>query len=675
MATKTGFFAGVRAKLYLSLLLIVALTVAASATGLIAFGRIEQSLARITDRALPVTVLAQDVAVRSGAIVALAPQLAATRRQMERGETISDLEEQGRLLDEAMARLDPFGFPLGGLRKARADLAAALSDLDATVETRLQTQPRRLALSADLARRGEGLKDTLSPAETLADDQKPRRLALRATVAEARALLVQALEAADPRDVGQAKRGYPDAVTAVRTAAAEIADASVAEQVEAFLKIGEGAQGLFAVRQTELDAAQRIPDQLAAVRQAAAAISAAVTALVNVVNDQASAEAGAVAQVLGESFRTLVSVAAVSLVLALIIAWLIVHRTLLRRLDRLVVATERIAGGDLGADIRVAGRDELARMADALAVFRRNAQDVRDLNAQAEDERRHAGDRHRADRLSLADSFRDRVQGILAAVTEDIRQVTDLSAGLSETAGTVSGQMQGLMGRVRAINNNIQAVAGAAAQLSGAIQQVEGRVIQAQGVAETAVRIAGEANAQVTESLTAAQRIGEASRLIEDIAARTNLLALNATIEAARAGEAGRGFAVVAGEVKTLANQTATSTHEIAGQIAEVRRAATGTAEAMRSMDGVVADLNSLTQAMATALQEQGQATGDIARRMADAADETHRVVAVVDEVGKAGEGAASAAAAAQAASGVIQRSAATLGVAVEQYLEDLRAV
>ncbi|GFZ91615.1 hypothetical protein GCM10011497_21970 [Elstera cyanobacteriorum] len=675
MATKTGFFAGVRAKLYLSLLLIVALTVAASATGLIAFGRIEQSLARITDRALPVTVLAQDVAVRSGAIVALAPQLAATRRQMERGETISDLEEQGRLLDEAMARLDPFGFPLGGLRKARADLAAALSDLDATVETRLQTQPRRLALSADLARRGEGLKDTLSPAETLADDQKARRLALRATVAEARALLVQALEAADPRDVGQAKRGYPDAVTAVRTAAAEIADASVAEQVEAFLKIGEGAQGLFAVRQTELDAAQRIPDQLAAVRQAAAAISAAVTALVNAVNDQASAEAGAVAQVLGESFRTLVWVAAVSLVLALIIAWLIVHRTLLRRLDRLVVATERIAGGDLGADIRVAGRDELARMADALAVFRRNAQDVRDLNAQAEDERRHAGDRRRADRLSLADSFRDRVQGILAAVTEDIRQVTDLSAGLSETAGTVSGQMQGLMGRVRAINSNIQAVAGAAAQLSGAIQQVEGRVIQAQGVAETAVRIAGEANAQVTESLTAAQRIGEASRLIEDIAARTNLLALNATIEAARAGEAGRGFAVVAGEVKTLANQTATSTHEIAGQIAEVRRAATGTAEAMRSMDGVVADLNSLTQAMATALQEQGQATGDIARRMADAADETHRVVAVVDDVGKAGEGAASAAAAAQAASGVIQRSAATLGVAVEQYLEDLRAV
>ncbi|MBV5336404.1 methyl-accepting chemotaxis protein, partial [bacterium] len=68
------------------------------------------------------------------------------------------------------------------------------------------------------------------------------------------------------------------------------------------------------------------------------------------------------------------------------------------------------------------------------------------------------------------------------------------------------------------------------------------------------------------------------------IAGQTNLLALNATIEAARAGDAGKGFAVVAGEVKALANQTATASEDIARQIEEMRSGAGLAAAAIGSI-------------------------------------------------------------------------------------------
>lgn len=67
---------------------------------------------------------------------------------------------------------------------------------------------------------------------------------------------------------------------------------------------------------------------------------------------------------------------------------------------------------------------------------------------------------------------------------------------------------------------------------------------------------------QFNESVWAKQ-IKEATELITDIAAQTNLLSLNASIEAARAGEHGKGFAVVADEIRALSEQSRQSAEKI----------------------------------------------------------------------------------------------------------------
>lgn len=67
----------------------------------------------------------------------------------------------------------------------------------------------------------------------------------------------------------------------------------------------------------------------------------------------------------------------------------------------------------------------------------------------------------------------------------------------------------------------------------------------------------------ITKTKTSSEQIGDASKVISEIARQTNLLALNAAIEASRAGEAGKGFTVVAEEIKKMADQSADSTKYI----------------------------------------------------------------------------------------------------------------
>lgn len=328
-------------------------------------------------------------------------------------------------------------------------------------------------------------------------------------------------------------------------------------------------------------------------------------------------------QVAAEQYSTAFTLVIALLVVATVLTFvcaLLLTRSIVKPINDALHAAEQIAEGNLTRPIQTQGRDEAARLLQAMAKMQNKLRDtLHQISGSANQ---------------------------LASAAEELNSVTEESArGLQQQ------------------NNEIEQAATAVTEMTSAVEEVARNAVSTSEASKDATRSAGDGRDLVMETVSAIERmsadvqgtaelvsnlaeesrdIGKVLDVIRGLADQTNLLALNAAIEAARAGEAGRGFAVVADEVRALAHRTQQSTSEIKRMIGSIQggteqavnsmrnsteraestlNIARGAGLALDTITGAVAQINERNLVIASAAEEQAQVAREVDRNLVNIND------------------------------------------------------
>jgi methyl-accepting chemotaxis protein len=318
-------------------------------------------------------------------------------------------------------------------------------------------------------------------------------------------------------------------------------------------------------------------------------------------------QAGAQAEA---AVRNLVTTIIAAVLLAALVAvgmavWII--RSITRPINEAVELARAVAAGDLTRRVEVRSTDETGVLMQALA---------------------------------------DMQNGLVQVVG----RVRSGSEGVSSASVQIAQGNQDLSSRTENQASALEETAASMEELSSTVRQNADNAAQANQLAQTASNVArqgGEVVSQVVDTMkgieTSSKKIADIISVIDGIAFQTNILALNAAVEAARAGEQGRGFAVVAGEVRNLAQRSASAAKEIKDLITEsVERVSSGTVlvdKAGSTMSEVVDSVRRVTDIMAeisAASKEQSDGVAQIGEAVTQMDQATQQNAALVEEMAAA---------------------------------------
>lgn len=304
--------------------------------------------------------------------------------------------------------------------------------------------------------------------------------------------------------------------------------------------------------------------------------------------------------------------------------------------------------GDLTQRLGIKSNDEIGALAGAFDTFAENLAGIIRGTKSAVSELT-AGSVELDSGMSAADNA---VRRIDEAIDGVIERTGNQAASVDE----VSSSVEQITRNIESLDTMIERQKNAVAESSASIEEMVGAIgsiarnVESFGdymqrlvaASDTGKGKLGGVSELVKDISLRSQGLIDANKVIQSIAAQTNLLAMNAAIEAAHAGDAGAGFAVVADEIRNLAELSRARSREIAGSIAGIRggidKVVGSAAEAESAFENIVGHVRKvgeLETEIKAAVAEQGVGSKLVLESLSSIRDITDEVRGASSEMTK----------------------------------------
>ena len=261
----------------------------------------------------------------------------------------------------------------------------------------------------------------------------------------------------------------------------------------------------------------------------------------------------------------LVCTAIVSVAIIVIIT-MFVLRKLIKPIDNVVKAAERISVGDFDVTLTSNYEDEIGILTNT---FAKTATTLKSVIADISHVLNAIANKNLA--VSTSAEYVGELEEIEVSINNILGNLNIIVGDLSQTSDEVTSGAEQVSSGAQALSQGATEQAASIEELSATIsdvaEKIKNNANDAQMAKETSIQATKavlDGNEQMNQLLKAMEEIshksneiGKIIKTIDDIAFQTNILSLNAAVEAARAGSAGKGFAVVADEARSLADKSA----------------------------------------------------------------------------------------------------------------------